>query len=116
MDVGNWRRRAGTVIDVGELPSFSMRGRGNLVTRIVLILLSIAVLISTTTRSMPTRWLWSGFGSTSARRTPGAPQDPLIETVTVVPCSGSSSGVRLRHGSSRRPVQYSRTRTRWPSR
>jgi len=26
MDVGNWRRRAGTVIDVGELPSFSMRG------------------------------------------------------------------------------------------
>ena len=47
MDVGNWRRRAGNVIDVGELPSFSLRGRGSMVTRIVLVLLAVAVLIST---------------------------------------------------------------------
>ena len=31
MDVGDWRRRAGNVIDVGKLPSFSLRGRGSLV-------------------------------------------------------------------------------------
>ena len=47
MDVGDWRRRAGEVIDVGGLPPFSLRGRGRLFTRIGVILAAVLLLAST---------------------------------------------------------------------
>ena len=87
MDVGNWRKRAGTVIDVGGLPPFSMRGRGNLVTRIVLILLAIAVLISTYYQvNADSVAVVQRFGRYVRTTDPGPHlKIPLIETVTVVP-------------------------------
>jgi modulator of FtsH protease HflK len=87
MDVGNWRRRAGSVIDVGEMPSFSLRGRGNLVTRIVLILLALAALISTYYQvNADSVAVVQRFGRYVRTTDPGPHlKIPLIETVTIVP-------------------------------
>jgi len=46
MDVRDWRTRAGNVVDVGKLPSFSFQGRGGLLGRIVLILFVVILLFS----------------------------------------------------------------------
>ena len=87
MDVGNWRRRAGNVIDVGELPSFSLRGRGSLVTRIVLVLLAVVVLISTYYQvNADSVAVVQRFGRYVRTTDPGPHlKIPLIETVTLVP-------------------------------
>ena len=87
MDVGNWRRRAGNVIDVGELPSFSLRGRGSLVTRIVLILLAVAVLISTYYQvNADSVAVVQRFGRYVRTTDPGPHlKIPILETVTIVP-------------------------------
>jgi membrane protease subunit HflK len=87
MDVGNWRRRAGTVIDVGGLPSFSLRGRGNLAARIVLILLAVGVLVSTYYQvNADSVAVVRRFGRYVRTTDPGPHlRIPLVETVTVVP-------------------------------
>ena len=87
MDVGNWRRRAGNVIDVGELPSFSLRGRGSLVTRIVLVLLAVAVLISTYYQvNADSVAVVQRFGRYVRTTDPGPHlKIPILETVTIVP-------------------------------
>ena len=87
MDVGNWRRRAGNVIDVGELPSFSLRGRGSMVTRIVLVLLAVAVLISTYYQvNADSVAVVQRFGRYVRTTDPGPHlKIPLIEAVTIVP-------------------------------
>jgi membrane protease subunit HflK len=87
MDVGNWRRRAGKVIDVGDLPSFSLRGRGNLVTRIVLVLLAVAVLISTYYQvNADSVAVVQRFGRYVRTTDPGPHlKIPVLETVTIVP-------------------------------
>ena len=47
MDVGDWQRRARSVVDVGRVPPFSLQGRGRLVGRIALVLLVLLGLVST---------------------------------------------------------------------
>jgi len=87
MDVGNWRKRAGSVIDVGQLPPFSLRGRGSLVTRIVLVLLAVAVLISTYYQvNADSVAVVQRFGRYVRTTDPGPHlKIPVIETVTIVP-------------------------------
>jgi modulator of FtsH protease HflK len=87
MDVGNWRGRAGTVIDVGRLPSFSLRGRGTLLTRILLILAAVAVLVSTYYQvNADSVAVVQRFGRYVRTTEPGPHlKIPLIETVTIVP-------------------------------
>jgi membrane protease subunit HflK len=87
MSVGDWRRRAGSVIDVGEMPGFSLRGRGGLVTRIVLILLAVIVLISTYYQvNADSVAVVQRFGRYVRTTDPGPHlKIPLIETVTIVP-------------------------------
>jgi modulator of FtsH protease HflK len=87
MDVGDWRRRAGSVIDVGEMPRFSMRGRGSMVTRIVLILLALVALVSTYYQvNADSVAVVQRFGRYVRTTDPGPHlKIPLIETVTVVP-------------------------------
>jgi len=87
MDIGNWRRRAGTVIDVGELPSFSMRGRGSLVTRMLLVLVAVIALVSTYYQvNADSVAVVQRFGRYVRTTDPGPHlKIPLIETVTFVP-------------------------------
>ena len=87
MDVGDWRRRAGDVIDVGRLPSFSLRGRGGLVTRIALILVAVIVLVSTYYQvNADSVAVVQRFGRYDRTTDPGPHlKIPLIETVTIVP-------------------------------
>jgi membrane protease subunit HflK len=87
MDVGDWRRRAGTVVDVGQLPPFSLRGRGGLVLRIGLILLGLIVLFSTYYQvNADSVAVVQRFGAYDRRTDPGPHlKIPLIETVTIVP-------------------------------
>jgi membrane protease subunit HflK len=87
MDVGNWRRRAGTVIDVGELPSFSLRGRGSMVTRIVLAVAAVVALASTYYQvNADSVAVVQRFGRYVRTTDPGPHlKIPLIETVTIVP-------------------------------
>jgi len=80
---------------------FDARG-GSLITRILVILLAVAVLISIITRSTPTRSP-SSSGSPVRRTTDPGPhlKIPLLETVTFVPVQRQLKGrVRLHHGSS----------------
>lgn len=87
MDVGDWRRRAGTVVDVGQLPSFSLRGRGGLFARIGLILLVVIVLFSTYYQvDADSVAVVQRFGAFDRTTDPGPHlKIPLIETVTIVP-------------------------------
>jgi membrane protease subunit HflK len=87
MDVGDWRRRAGTVVDVGQLPSFSLRGRGGLFARIGLILLVVIVLFSTYYQvNADSVAVVQRFGAFDRRTDPGPHlKIPLIERVTIVP-------------------------------
>jgi len=87
MDVGNWRRRAGDVIDVGSLPSFSLRGRGGLVTRVALILVAVIVLVSTYYQvNADSVAVVQRFGRYDRTTDPGPHlKIPLVETVTIVP-------------------------------
>ena len=87
MDFGSWRRRADSVIDVGAMPPFSLRGRGNLVTRIVLVVLALAVLISTYYQvNADSVAVVQRFGRYVRTTDPGPHlKFPLIETVTLVP-------------------------------
>jgi membrane protease subunit HflK len=87
MDVGDWRRRAGTVVDVGQLPSFSLRGRGGLFARIGLILLAAIVLFSTYYQvNADSVAVVQRFGAFDRTTDPGPHlKIPLIETVTIVP-------------------------------
>jgi membrane protease subunit HflK len=47
MDVSDWRRRAESVVDVGRMPPFSLKGRGSLVGRIAVGLLVLFAVVST---------------------------------------------------------------------
>jgi membrane protease subunit HflK len=87
MDVGDWRRRAGTVVDVGQLPSFSFRGRGGLIARIGLILLAVVALFSTYYQvNADSVAVVQRFGAFDRTTDPGPHlKIPLIETVTIVP-------------------------------
>jgi membrane protease subunit HflK len=87
MNVGEWRRRAGSVIDVGAVPRVSLRGRGSLVTRIVLVILALAVLLSTYYQvNADSVAVVQRFGKYVRTTDPGPHlKFPLIETVTLVP-------------------------------
>ena len=87
MDVGDWRRRAGEVIDVGGLPPFSLRGRGRLFTRIGVILAAVLLLASTYYQvNADSVAVVQRFGRYVRTTDPGPHlRIPLIETVTTVP-------------------------------
>ena len=87
MDVGDWRRRADEVIDVGRLPSFSFRGRGPLLGRIGVVLLA-AILLALTYYQVnaDSVAVVQRFGRYVRTTDPGPHlRFPLIETVTIVP-------------------------------
>jgi modulator of FtsH protease HflK len=87
MDVHDWRTRAGTVIDVGNLPSFSLQGRGRLLTRLALVLL--LVLAAFSSYYQVNAWsvgVVQRFGRYVYKTEPGPHfKIPFIDTVTLVP-------------------------------
>ena len=87
MDVGDWRRRAGDVIEIGGLPPFSLRGRGRLFTRIGAILAAVLLLASTYYQvNADSVAVVQRFGRYVRTTDPGPHlRIPLIETVTTVP-------------------------------
>lgn len=87
MDVSDWQKRAGAVIDVGSLPSFSLKGRGGMVGRIGIILLVVIGLFSTYYQISPDEvGVVQRFGRFIGKTEPGPHlKIPLIDTVTKVP-------------------------------
>jgi len=87
MDVSDWQKRAGAVIDVGSLPSFSLKGRGGMAGRIGIILLVVIGLFSTYYQVSPDEvGVVQRFGKWVATTEPGPHvKVPFIDTVTKVP-------------------------------
>ncbi len=86
MDVGDWQRRAGQVVDVGRLPSFSLKGRGNLMVKVALVLFVVITLFSTYYQVNPDEVaVIQRFGRHVATTDPGPHlKIPFIDTVTLV--------------------------------
>jgi len=87
MDVRDWRNRAGNVIDVGKLPTFSFQGRGGALGRIALILLVVILLFSAYYQvNADEVGVVQRFGRYVATTDPGPHlKIPLIDKVTRVP-------------------------------
>ena len=87
MDVRDWRNRAGNVIDVGKLPSFSFQGRGGLLGRIALILFGVILLFSAYYQvNADEVGVVQRFGRYVERTDPGPHlKIPFIDSVTRVP-------------------------------
>lgn len=87
MDVGDWRRRAGDVIEVGGLPPFSLRGKGRFLGRIGVIAGAIVFLIACYYQvDADSVAVVQRFGKYVRTTEPGPHlRIPLIETVTLVP-------------------------------
>ena len=87
MNVVDWHHGTGAVIDVGRLPSFSLRGRGGLLMRIGLILIAVILLFSTYYQvNADSVAVVQRFGRFVRTTEPGPHlKIPLIETVTIVP-------------------------------
>jgi len=87
MDVSEWQKRAGGVIDVGQLPKFSLKGRGRLVSRIALAFLVLIALLSTYYQvDVEEVAVVQRFGRFDRTTYPGPHvKIPFIETVTIVP-------------------------------
>ena len=86
MDIGDWQRRAGHVVDVGRLPSFSLKGRGNLVLKVALILIVVSTLFSTYYQvNQDEVAVIQRFGRNVHTTDPGPHlKIPFIDTVTLV--------------------------------
>ncbi|MCX6546055.1 MAG: FtsH protease activity modulator HflK [Acidobacteria bacterium] len=87
MDVSDWQKRAGSVIDVGNLPSFSLKGRGGLVGKVALVLLVVIGLFSTYYQiDQKDVGVVQRFGKYVRTTAPGPHlKIPFIEKVTKVP-------------------------------
>jgi len=87
MDVSDWQKRAGAVIDVGHLPSFSFKGRGGMAGRIGIILLIVIGLFSTYYQVSPDEvGVVQRFGRWVGTTEPGPHvKIPFIDMVTKVP-------------------------------
>ena len=87
MDIDDWRRRAGSVIDVGRLPPLSLHGRGRLIARVGLILLAVILLFSTYYQvNAESVAVVQRFGRYVRTTEPGPHlKIPLLETATIVP-------------------------------
>jgi membrane protease subunit HflK len=87
MDIGDWRQRARSVIEVGRVPPFSFQGRGRLVGRIALILFGLLALLSTYYQvNADELGVVQRFGRYVRTTDPGPHlKIPLIEKVTRVP-------------------------------
>jgi modulator of FtsH protease HflK len=86
MDVGDWRRRADEVIDVGRLPSFSFKGRGRLLGRIAAVVVAAVLLVLTYYQvNADSVAVVQRFGRYVRTTDPGPHlRIPLVETVTIV--------------------------------
>jgi membrane protease subunit HflK len=87
MDVGDWRRRAESVVDVGRIPRLSFTGRGPLAVRILLGLLVVLGLVSTYYQvNADEVGVVQRFGGYVRTTGPGPHvKFPFVETVTLVP-------------------------------
>jgi modulator of FtsH protease HflK len=87
MDVGDWRRRAESVIDVGQMPRLSLKNRGPLAVRILLGLLVLFGLLSTYYQvNADEVGVVQRFGRYVRTTGPGPHvKFPFVESVTLVP-------------------------------
>ena len=87
MDVSDWQKKAGQVIDVGRLPSFSFSGQGRTLGRIAIGLVVLIALFSTYYQvNADEVGVVQQFGAYARTTDPGPHfKLPFIESVTLVP-------------------------------
>jgi modulator of FtsH protease HflK len=87
MDIGDWQRKARTVIDVGAVPGFSFHGRGRLLGRVGVGLVVLLAGLSTYYQvNADEVGVVQRFGRYVRTTEPGAhAKIPIIESVTRVP-------------------------------